>query len=132
MSDLHIDDFYKNCALIFKRLFHSFPQKCILYVEDIVGPDQPDDFGLHSPSFLNGFSAMLWLAEEGYIRYEETIKQEALDQVVLTQRGFLLLSQFSSVENKGQAEVNIRHIRAALNDKNSSAIEVIMQSLLRN
>jgi hypothetical protein len=39
------------------------------------------------------FGAMLWLAEEGFIRYVDTIKQDALDQAVLSQQAMKLLSQ---------------------------------------
>ena len=38
------------------------------------------------------FGALLWLAEEGFLRYVDTIRQEALDQAVLTQTAFVRLS----------------------------------------
>lgn len=97
MSDLHIEDFYRDVALIFSQLYASFPRKVILYVDDISGPDNPDEFGLHSERFLACFSAMVWLAEQGYLQYDAAIRQEALDQVVLTERGFLLLSSRSEL-----------------------------------
>ena len=77
MSDLHIDDFYRDVETIFLRLYAVFPRKTILYVEDICGPDQPDEFGLHHPRFQAGFSAMVWLAEEGYLNFQDTIRAEA-------------------------------------------------------
>ncbi len=98
MADLQIEDFYRDVAAIFLRLYASFPRKITLYVDEVSGPDEPDEYGLHHPRFEAGFSAMLWLAEEGYIRYEDTIRQEALDQVVLTRRGFLLLSSRAEPE----------------------------------
>ena len=92
MTDLHIDDFYKDCARILLQLYRNFPRKCVLYVEDISGPDIPDEYGLHSDRHLSCLSAGLWLAESGYLTYAETIRQEALDQVVLSHKGFTLLS----------------------------------------
>lgn len=92
MSDIHIDDFYKDSALILSQLFAFFPRPCPVYVEDIAGPDTPDDFGLHSQRHLASFSAMLWLAKAGYLHYIDTIRQEAIDQAVLTHKGFTLLS----------------------------------------
>lgn len=92
MADLHIEDFYRDVATILLRLYASFPRKITLYVDDVSGPDQPDEFGLHHPRFQAGFGAMIWLAEQGYLEFEETIRQEAIDQAVLTRRGFLLLS----------------------------------------
>lgn len=92
MHDLHIGDFYKDVAGILITLYMRFPQKSTLYIEDINGPDTPDEFGLHSPRHLSCFSAALWLAEEGYLRFTQTIHQDALDEVVLTQAAFLFFS----------------------------------------
>lgn len=92
MSDLHIDDFCKDIALVLNQLYLMFPRKSSLFVEDISGPDEPDEYGLHSARHMACLSAMLWLAEEGYIRFEDTIRQEAVDQVVLGGRMFSLLS----------------------------------------
>lgn len=130
MSDLQIDDFYRNCALILKRLYRTFPQKTVLYVEDITGPDEPDEFGLHCQAFVQGFSAMLWLADEGYLRYEETIRQEALEHAVLTQKGFLMLSSQADPASE-ERELTIDVLRKALKERNSLAVEKIMQSMLR-
>ena len=98
MTDIHIDDFYKDVAKVFLQLYKNFPRKTILYVEDICGADQPDEFGLHSERFLSGFSAMVWLGDHGYLKYDAAIKQEALDQAVLTEQGFLLLSSRSKID----------------------------------
>lgn len=95
MADIHISDFYKDVASILVRLYNSFPRKTILYVEDIAGADEPDEFGLHCERFLAGFSTMIWLADHGYLQYDAPIRQEALDQAVLTERAFLMLSSRS-------------------------------------
>lgn len=104
MADLHIEDFYRDAALIFLRLYKAFPRKLILYVDDVYGPDDPDDFGLHSDRHMGCFSTMIWLAEQGYIQFDTTIRQEALDQAVLTQRGFLMLSSRSEMHFGGVDE----------------------------
>ena len=92
MSDIHIDDFYKDSALILSQLFAFFPRPCAVYVEDIAGADQTDDFGLHSQRHMACLSAMLWLAQAGYLKYADTVRQEAIDQAVLSHKGFTLLS----------------------------------------
>jgi len=92
MADIHIEEFYKDCARILVQLYNAFPRKIMLYVEDIAGPDEPDEYGIHSPRHQSCFAAMLWLAEENYLRYTDVVRQEALDQATLTQRSFLLLS----------------------------------------
>ena len=92
MSDLHIDDFCKDIALVLNQLYLMFPRKASLFVEDISGPDEADEYGLHSARHMACLSAILWLAEEGYIRFEDTIRQEAVDQVVLGGRMFSLLT----------------------------------------
>lgn len=143
MADLHIEDFYRDVAKIFLTLYASFPRKIILYVEDICGPDQPDEFGLHHPRFEAGFSAMVWLAEHGYINFQETVRQEALDQVVLSQKAFLLLSsrsQLSTAEPGEQPGVppsvlensmtNISQLRAARADGSSIRLRRCVSYLL--
>jgi len=134
MADLHIDDFYRDVATIFLRLYSIFPRKTILYVEDICGPDQPDEFGLHHPRFQAGFSTMVWLAEHGYLNFEDTIRAEALDQAVLSQKAFLLLSSRSRLESsptdvdnappsvQEQSLSNVARLRAVLRDGSSIAL----------
>ena len=100
MSDLHIDDFCKDTAKIFLQLYKIFPQKSTLYVEDICGPDEPDDFGLHSPRFQSCFSAVIWLAESDYLSYSSLIQQEAFEEIVLSHRGFTFLSSFDAEPNE--------------------------------
>lgn len=104
MSDLHIDDFCKDIALILNQLYLMFPRKASLFVEDIAGPDEPDEYGLHSARHMACLSAMLWLAEEGYIRFEDTIRQEAVDQVVLGGRMFSLLSAVASTVSSSETD----------------------------
>ncbi len=89
---LHIDDFCRDCVRIMVLLHKRFPQKSTLYIEDIIGPDEPDEFGLHSPRHLACLGAALWLADEGYLRFGQTMQQQALDEAVLTHKAFLLLS----------------------------------------
>ncbi len=96
VADLHVEDFFKDAALILNRLYSLFPRKSTVFVEDICGPDSPDEFGLHSPRHEACFGAMLWLAEEEYLRFESIIRREAIDQAVLTHKSFLMLSQLCS------------------------------------
>jgi len=141
MSDLHIDDFYKDVALIFLRLYATFPRKTIVYVEDIAGDDQPDEFGLHSDRHLACFSTLVWLGEQHYLRYQQPIKQEALDQAVLTQRGFILLSSLSDVISDcadntlttcphDPPSSHVMLLRNALNSGSSTAIKNCVHYLL--
>ncbi len=143
MADLHIDDFYRDVAKIFLRLYAVFPRKAILYVEDISGPDEPDEFGLHNPRFEACFSAMVWLAEHGYLNFHDTIREEALDQAVLSQKAFLLLSSRSNlrlIDTESEPEPppsviadtqsNIAQLRAALKDGSSIVLQQCVSYLL--
>jgi hypothetical protein len=142
MSDLHIDDFYHDAGLILARLYAVFPRKTTLYVEDISGPDTPDEFGLHSERFAGCFSTMLWLADTGYLRHDSAIRQEALDQAVLTERGFLLLCAPCPLPSKvpfdastppsviASAQTNIQQLRTALKGRSSIEVGQIMLFLL--
>ena len=147
MSDIHIDDFYKDVAKVFLRLYTVFPRKTVLYAEDICGEDQPDEFGLHSERFMAGFSTMVWLGEQGYLKYDAPIKQEALDQAVLTERGFLLLSSRSELDfgdpvmgDKPEGDIpssvmeqsksNINQLRKAINSRSSIMISQAVRHML--
>ena len=44
--DLQIDDFYKDCAAGMLMLYQAFPRKVALYIEDLIGHEEPDEFGL--------------------------------------------------------------------------------------
>ncbi|WP_020210331.1 hypothetical protein [Gilvimarinus chinensis] len=152
MGDIHISDFHKDTAKALNVLYGCFPRKLTLFVEDIAGPDSPDEFGLHSPRHMACLSALIWLADEGYIRYEDTIRQEAVDQVTLTHKGFTLLSGFISCRSRlanqathinaqldpildnsdidGDFAPAIDLVRAALKGGSSNAVDAIMQILL--
>lgn len=95
MADINIENFYRHIAKILSILYTSFPTKTPLYVDDVAGVDDPDEYGLHSPHYTAGFFAMLWLADEEYIRYQDTIRQDGVDQAVLTHKAFLKLTQIS-------------------------------------
>ena len=95
MADINIENFYKHIARILSILYTAFPSKTPLYVDDVAGVDDPDEYGLHSPDYTAGFFAMLWLADEQYIRYMDTIRQDGVDQAVLTHKAFLKLTQVS-------------------------------------
>lgn len=143
MADLHIDDFYRDVAKIFLRLYAIFPRKTVLYVEDISGPDQPDEFGLHHPRFEACFSTMVWLAEHGYLNFDTNIRQEALDQVVLSRKAFLLLSSRSDLgltpaeddpdlppSVRLHAQSNISQLRSAFGDGSSLVLQQCVSYLL--
>ena len=95
MADINIENFYKHIAKILSILYEAFPSKSPLYVDDVAGVDDPDEYGLHNPDYTAGFFAMLWLADEQYIRYMDTIRQDGVDQAVLTHKAFLKLTQVS-------------------------------------
>lgn len=92
MADLHIEDFYQDVAGILLALYNRFPRPTALLVSDLAGELQPDAFGVPSPRHLACFSAMLWLADEGFLRYADVIRQEGIDQGCLTERAFVLLA----------------------------------------
>lgn len=136
MADLHIDDFCHDVLWTLMRLYNAFPRRQSIFVEDISGPDAPDEVGLHSRRHMACLGAMLWLAEEGYIRYEATIYQDGIDQAVLTQPTFVLLTapselrfeepgeQLPDTVVRGQLTL-AQQIRAALRSKSSDRITAI-------
>ncbi len=91
--DLQIDDFYRDAARGLLLLYQVFPRKMALYVEDLIGREEVDEFGLPSKRHQSCLGALLWLAEEGYLRFDSSIAYDALDQAVLSEKGFLRLSR---------------------------------------
>ncbi len=143
MTDIHIDDFYKDAAKTLLHLYVAFPKPAQIYVEDVAGADEPDEFGLHSDRHNACFSTMLWLAQSGYIHYVDTIRHEALDQAVLTQKAFLLLTAYSELADshpkvketnppsvKEEFSSNIHQVRLALKSNSSVQIRKIVLYLL--
>jgi hypothetical protein len=92
MFDIHIEEFYHDSFAVLNTLYSAFPKKCNVFVEDIAGPDQPDDYGLHSDRFQCCFGTLLWLQQEGFIRFDSTLRQEAIDQASLTMKGLAMAS----------------------------------------
>jgi hypothetical protein len=88
MLDVHIDDFFSDTAVILLSGLQNFPAPQILFIEDICGPDDTDEFGLHSPRHLAALGAIQWLRDEGYIRFGVIDRQESVDDFVLTSKSF--------------------------------------------
>ncbi|MGH8354703.1 MAG: hypothetical protein ACRERY_14450 [Pseudomonas sp.] len=114
--DLQIDDFYKDAAGGLLLLYQAFPRKIALYVEDLIGREEPDEFGLPSKRHQSCLGALLWLAEEGYIRFDSSIGYDAVDQAVLTEKGFLRLTRtLPHALREGEAlPPSVRRVHATL------------------
>ena len=142
MSGIHIDEFYADAAKAIVSLYSVFPRPITLFAEDICGPDQPDEYGVHSNRFIACFSTMLWLGEEGYLRYKDTIRQEAIDQVVISGRCFAaLLSRAPDLDDETNSDqlppsvqahqaTTIYQLEQALKSRSSVAIQAAFWPLL--
>jgi hypothetical protein len=141
MSDIHIDDFYKDAAKVLLVLYQYFPRPYTVYVSDISGPDEPDEYGLHSDRHQACFSAMIWLADAALLRYVDIINKDAIDQAVLTQKALTLLTTRSAIRFQPEEETmppsvadehasHIHQLRFAVKSGASFTIRRIMQHLL--
>lgn len=120
---LHIDDFSQDVARILIHLYMNFPRPQAVYVEDICGPDQLDEAGLHGKRHMACLGAMLWLAEEGYLRYQSTLYQEGIEQAVLSNRAFTLLTAPSEPRrDHGEAQDHSPREPATLAEQLRSAL----------
>ena len=125
MNDIYIEDFHHDVAIAIVRLYGSFPRPAALYVDEIAGGDDPDEYGVQSERHQRCLGSLLWLGEEGLLRYRDTIGVEGIDGAVLTLRGFRALHEGAgpSVE-----QLTINLIREALRERNSEAVK---RSVLR-
>ena len=96
---------------------------------------------MRSQRHMSCFGTLLWLGEEGYLRYEDVIRQEAIDQAVLSARCFTLLSTpAANVEMADAAELphtvrteqstSIHRLRLALKQKSSAQLRSAMVDLM--
>ncbi len=137
---LHIEDFSQDVARILLQLYMNFPRPQAVYVEDISGPDQLDEAGLHGKRHMACLGAMLWLAEEGYLRYQSTLYQEGIEQAVLSNRAFTLLTATSDTDPQTDPDLPIsvqrqratlaEQIRAALAARDSTRISGLVRHFL--
>jgi hypothetical protein len=127
VADINIENFYRHIAKILSILYASFPSKTPIYVDDVAGIDEPDEYGLHSPTYTAGFYAILWLADEDYVRYSDTIRQDGVDQAVLTHHAFLKLTEVAEPIYKpavyGSDETNVVSIVQPQEDISPSVLE---------
>ncbi len=143
MSGINIDDFCKDAARALLVLYRAFPRPVTLVVEDLAGPDQPDPFGTHSERHMACFAALLWLADEGVLRFDDTIRQEAVDQAVLTGRSFTLLCSpapgFAPPEAADlpesvrlEQQTHVHRLERSLAERSSILVRAAVLDLLRN
>lgn len=122
-------------------LYQYFPRPYTVYVMDISGYDEPDEYGLHSDRHQACFSTMIWLADAGLIRFVDTINKEAVDQAVLTSKALKLLSARSTIRFQPETEgippsiadeqaSHIHQLRLAIHSGESFSIRRIMMHLL--
>jgi len=141
MTDINIDDFFKDSAKVLVQLYSVFPRRHSVFVEDISGPEETDEFGMHSNRYLACFGTLLWLGEEGYLRYEEAIRQDAIDQAVLTARCFSVLTTPAANHEpmdvtdlpesvRIEQSATISRLRAALKEQSSARIRAAMVDLM--
>jgi len=124
--DLQIDDFYRDAAAGLLILYQAFPRKVALYVEDLIGHEEPDEFGLPSKRHQGCLGALIWLAEEGYLRFESTIHFQALDQAALTEKAFLRLTRSVPAALAGHESLppSVRRVRSTLAHQLREALRV--------
>ncbi|WP_217474626.1 hypothetical protein [Stutzerimonas stutzeri] len=114
--DLQVDDFYHDAAAGLLMLYQAFPRKITLYVDDLIGHEEPDEFGLPSTRHQSCLGALIWLADEGYLRFESTIQFLAIDQATLTEKAFLrLTSSLSEPANDHDSlPASVRRVQSSL------------------
>ncbi|WOX06093.1 hypothetical protein [Microbulbifer pacificus] len=127
LDDLHIHDFYRDAGRILLALFQQFPAPATIYVEDIAGPDTPDEFGLHSHRHLACLGAMTWLMQCGYIHFSQLVRQEAIEDATLSHRSFLVLV------SRGEDGVsNAEKLDQIVRGGSSPQLEELMVGLMRH
>ena len=139
VATLNIDDFCKDVARALIQLAQTFPRPHNLFVEDVYRAEEPDEYGLHSNRYLACFSALTWLQEEGYIRYVDTLKTEAIEQAVLTSAALVqLITPATAAAEPGNHETLaldrntlLARMRGALKSGSSTELRWAVLELMR-
>ena len=139
MTDLNVDDFFKDAARTLVSLYGVFPRRHAIFVDDVYATEEPDEFGLHSERYQACFGTLLWLGDENYLRFKDTIKDEAIDQAILTGRCFTLLSSpvgpLASPSDlpdlvRLEHSTHIHRIKLALKNRSSIELRTAMMDLM--
>ncbi len=133
--NLNLDDFCKDVARALQILASVFPRPRDIFVEDVYQAEETDEFGMHSDRYLACFQALVWLREEGFIRFTQTLRADAVEQAVLTGRCLALLIQPSSLEGESAAiavEANtlLQRFRHALQDGSSTTVRMLVLDMI--
>ncbi|GLQ30107.1 hypothetical protein [Litoribrevibacter albus] len=135
MDELHIEDFYRDCAIVLLRLYRSFPRKVSVYVGDLCGYEETDEIGLYSDRFQSCFAAIVWLTEEGYIRHAGSIGQEAIELATLTHTSFTHLCGKPYANESGdfpRFATLAAQLHEAITKGTSNEVNQLAQRLLSN
>ncbi len=82
---------------------------------------------------------LLWLGEEGFLRYEDVIRQEAIDQAILTGTCFTALCSRTTTEHRQpglpesvrvERATHVYQLRDALEARSSATIRAAMLELM--
>lgn len=96
--DIHIDEFNRDVAIALLKLYNSFPRSMALYIDEIARVDEPDEYGVLSDRHQRCLGALLWLQDEGVIRFRETIGSDGIELAVLTLYSLHALNSRYSVD----------------------------------
>lgn len=128
MLDLHVEDFCQDMVKTLLRLYTAFPAKHTVYVDEIAGPQELDEFGLPSDRHQRCLGAMLWLQQEQLIVVQDVIPQQAIDQASLTLVTYRALTQQHIIDQKPTQFVE--SFREALAEANSEKIKITAHAFL--
>lgn len=133
--NLNLDDFCKDVARSLQILASVFPRPRDIFVEDVYQAEETDEFGMHSDRYLACFQTLVWLREEGFIRFTQTLRSDAVEQAVLTGRCLALLIQPYSLEGESAAiavEANtlLHRFQHALQDGSSTSVRMLVLDMI--
>ncbi|MDF1763849.1 MAG: hypothetical protein P1U57_10600 [Oleibacter sp.] len=122
MLDVHLDDFFKHISTALLLGLQRFPAPFTLFVEDISGPDDMDEFGLHSPQHLAALGAIQWLKDEDFARFGARDGQISVDDFVLTSKAF------SRLLKQTDETVLFNALEKALTERDSGKLRTLVQA----
>lgn len=118
----NIKDFNKFTAMLFERLYDSFPNQIVISIEDM-------DDGADRETIRTYASTMEFLAIEGFIRYSTTTMSNVYLNVTLTAKGLTILNKIPSVLKEKKTFIEM--IKEIAKDGSKTMLHSVIDALLR-
>lgn len=118
----NIKDFNKFTAMLFERLYNSFPNRVMISIEDM-------DDSADKETIRTYASTVEFLALEGFIRYRTATMDNVYMDVTLTAKGLTILNKIPSTSKEKKTFIEM--IKEIAKDGSKAELRSVIDALLK-